>query len=215
MYFLYVVIEMNIEQYVKDLNGGEELYPEIYSYAVDNRVPIIDGDALTVLKHLIKISGARTYLEVGTAIGYSGLHLLSVFDDSHLITIEKQSEMFNIARQNFEKYKMEDRVDAYLDDAKTFNLSIDEQSLDLLFIDASKGNNQHFFDKYSPYVKENGLIIVDNILLRGLIADDNIENRNKRKLKEKVASFNQNMSNSSYATSFLPIGDGLLVISKS
>lgn len=215
MYFLYVVIEMNIEQYVKDLNGRHELYPDIYSYAVDNHVPIIDSDALTVLKHLIKMTGARTYLEIGTAIGYSGLHLLSVFEDSHLTTIEKQSGMFDIARQNFEKYKVEDRVEAYLDDAKTLDLSIDEQSVDLLFIDASKGNNQHFFDKYSPYVKENGLVIVDNILLRGLIADDNIENRNKRKMKEKVASFNQNMSNSSYATSFLPIGDGLLVISKS
>lgn len=215
MYFLYVVIEMNIEQYVKDLNAVHELYPEIYSYAMDHHVPIIDGDALSVLKHLIKLTNARTYLEIGTAIGYSGLHLLSVFEDSRLITIEKQSEMFDIARQNFEKYKMNQRVDAYLDDAKTIDLSIDEKSVDLLFIDASKGNNQHFFDKYTPFVKEDGLIVVDNILLRGLITDDNIENKNKRKLKEKVASFNQNMSSSNYATSFLPIGDGLLVISKS
>lgn len=206
---------MNIEQYVKDLNTKEELYPEIYSYAVDNHVPIIDGDALSILKHLIMMTGARTYLEIGTAIGYSGLHLLSVFEDSHLITIEKESEMFDIAKHNFAENKMNDRVDGYLGDAKTLNLSIDEQSVDLLFIDASKGNNQHFFDKYSPFVKENGLIIVDNILLRGLITDDNIENKNKRKLKEKVASFNRNMSNSNYATSFLPIGDGLLVISKS
>ena len=206
---------MNIGQYVRDLNAVEELYPEIYSYAADNHVPIIDGDALSVLKHLIRMTGARTYLEIGTAIGYSGLHLLSVYEDSRLITIEKQSGMFDIAKQNFEKYKVDDRVDAYMDDAKTLDLSIDEQSVDLLFIDASKGNNQYFFDKYSPYVKENGLIVVDNILLRGLVVDDNIENKNKRKLKEKVSSFNQNMSNSNYATSFLPIGDGLLVISKS
>lgn len=206
---------MNIEQYVKDLNDGQELYPDIYSYAMDNHVPIIDSDALSVLKHLIKITGARTYLEIGTAIGYSGLHLLSLYDDSRLITIEKESEMFDIAKQNFAEYKLDNRVEAYLDDAKTIDLSIDEQSVDLLFIDASKGNNQLFFDKYSPFVKENGLIVIDNILLRGLIVDENIENKNKRKLKEKVASFNQNMSNSNYATSFLPIGDGLLVISKS
>lgn len=92
---------------------------------------------------------------------------------------------------------------------------MEKASVDMLFIDASKGNNQLFFDKFSPFVKEDGLIVVDNILLRGLVVDDEIAGRGKRKLKEKVDAFNQNMSKSNYPTSFLPVGDGLLVISKS
>ena len=206
---------MNIAQYVKSLNVVEEHYPDVYSYAVDNRVPIIDSDALAALKHLIRIKGAKTYMEIGTAIGYSGLHLLSVYGDSHLITMEKDRDAYETAVENFSKYGVASRVDAHLGDAKTMELNIEEESVDLLFIDASKGNNQLFFDKFSPFVKKDGLIVVDNILLRGLVTEDDIAGRNKRKLKEKVDAFNQHMSQSDYPTSFLPIGDGLLVISKS
>lgn len=206
---------MNIAQYVKSLNVVEEHYPDVYSYAVDNSVPIIDSDALAALKHLIRIKGAKTYMEIGTAIGYSGLHLLSVYDDSHLITMEKDHGVYETAVENFSRYDVASRVDAHLGDAKTMDLNIEEESVDLLFIDASKGNNQLFFDKFSPFVKEDGLIVVDNILLRGLVTEDDIVGRNKRKLKEKVDAFNQHMSQSDYPTSFLPIGDGLLVISKS
>lgn len=206
---------MNIAEYVKNLNVNQEPYPDVFSYAVENNVPIMDSDALAALKHLILIKGAKTYLEIGTAIGYSGLHLLSVYEDSHLITIEKDRDSYETAVENFSRYKVSSRVDAYLDDAKTMNLNMEEESVDLLFIDASKGNNQLFFEKYIPFVKEDGLIVVDNILLRGLVVEDEIAGRNKRKLKEKVDAFNQYMSKSDYPTSFLPIGDGLLVISKS
>lgn len=206
---------MNIAEYVKNLNVNQEPYPDVFSYAVENNVPIMDSDALAALKHLILIKGAKTYLEIGTAIGYSGLHLLSVYEDSHLITIEKDCDSYETAVENFSRYKVSSRVDAYLDDAKTMNLNMEEESVDLLFIDASKGNNQLFFEKYIPFVKEDGLIVVDNILLRGLVVEDEIAGRNKRKLKEKVDAFNQYMSKSDYPTSFLPIGDGLLVISKS
>src|SRR5690625_595138 len=206
---------MNIAEYVKNLNVNQEPYPDVFSYAVENNVPIMDSDALAALKHLILIKGAKTYLEIGTAIGYSGLHLLSVYEDSHLITIEKDRDSYETAVENFSRYKVSSRVDSYLDDAKTMNLNMEEESVDLLFIDASKGNNQLFFEKYIPFVKEDGLIVVDNILLRGLVVKDEIAGRNKRKLKEKVDAFNQYMSKSDYPTSFLPIGDGLLVISKS
>ncbi len=206
---------MDIAQYVKSLNEGREDFPDVLSYAVDERVPVMDSDALAALKHLIRIKGARTYLEIGTAIGYSGLHLLSVYPDSHLTTIEKDQESYEKAIRNFSKYGVASRVDARLDDAKTIHPDMEKESFDLLFIDASKGNNQFFFDKFLPFVKEDGLIVVDNILLRGLVVKDEIIGRNKRKLKEKVDAFNQNMSRSDYPTSFLPIGDGLLVISKS
>ena len=59
---------------------------------------------------------------------------------------------------------------------------------------------------------DDALIIVDNIFVRGLITDDNVENRNKRKLRDKVRNFNQAMKDSEYSTSFLNVGDGLLVI---
>lgn len=205
---------MNIENYIKSLNTQDEEFPDVYHYGCEHRVPIIDRDSLTVVKHLAKISRAKTFLEIGTAIGYSGLHLLETSPDSHLTTIEMDKDKYDTACAHFKKYHVTDRVDLILGDAKEIDLDIEKESIDLLFIDASKGNNQLFFDKYSQYIKKDGLIIVDNILLRGQIVDDNLESRNRRKLREKVNDFNHKLAGSLHDTSFLPVGDGLLVITK-
>lgn len=205
---------MDIRTYLKNLNTTEEVFGDVYQYGMDHHVPIIDADALNVLKHLIQISRAKSYLEIGTAIGYSGLHMLSVFDDSVLTTIEADEDKHRVAAANFSKYDMSGRVNAILDDAKTVELPADEASFDLLFIDASKGSNQLFMDRYMKYIKKGGLIIVDNILLRGDIVNDDITHRNRRRLRDKVYAFNQNLSRSAHETSFLAVGDGLLVITK-
>lgn len=205
---------MDIMSYIKNLNTKDEIFSDVFQYGIENNVPIIDSDALTVVKHLLKISGARNYLEIGTAIGYSGLHLLSVFPDSKLITIEIDEEKHQTALSNFENHRVSERVTAINGDAKTFEPDALYESLDFLFIDASKGNNQLFFDKYSQYIKKGGLIIVDNILLRGQIVEEELSSRNRRKLREKVNDFNQKLAESDHETSYLPVGDGLLVITK-
>lgn len=205
---------MDIETYIKMLNTEDELFPGVYHYGQEHNIPIIDKDSLTVVKHLVKIARAKTYLEIGTAIGYSGLHLLSVFPDSHLTTVEIDRDKYEVALSNFKNYDVAHRADAILNDAKSLELDIEKESIDLLFIDASKGNNQLFFDEYIKYIKKDGLIIVDNILLRGQIVEENLDNRNRRKLREKVNDFNHSLAASSYKTSFLPVGDGLLVITK-
>ncbi|HBV22547.1 MAG TPA: O-methyltransferase [Jeotgalicoccus sp.] len=201
---------MELINYVRDLNTHEELFPAIHSYAIDNRVPIIDSDALNVVKQYIAIKGVKNILEIGTAIGYSALHFASAAEGVHVTTIEKDEVSHDIANQNIKACKYSNNIKTILADAKEAELG--NVQFDFLFIDASKGNNQLFFDKYKEYLTENALIIVDNIFVRGLIANDNVENKNKRKLRDKVRAFNQSMKDSEYTTSFLNVGDGLLVI---
>ncbi|MDO5359626.1 MAG: O-methyltransferase [Jeotgalicoccus sp.] len=201
---------MELINYVRDLNTQEELFPVIHSYAIDNRVPIIDSDALNVVKQYIAIKGVKNILEIGTAIGYSALHFASAAEGVHVTTIEKDEVSHDIANQNIKASKYSNNIKTILADAKEAELG--NVQFDFLFIDASKGNNQLFFDKYKEYLTENALIIVDNIFVRGLIANDNVENKNKRKLRDKVRAFNQSMKDSEYTTSFLNVGDGLLVI---
>lgn len=202
--------QMELKQYIRELNTEAEIFTDIYDYAVKNHVPIIDGDALNAVKQYISIKGAKNILEIGTAIGYSALHFASVDDDIHVTTIEKDEVSHNIANENINNSPYKDRITTILADAKTVELN--HKDFDFLFIDASKGNNQFFFDKYKKYLSDDALIIVDNIFIRGLITEDEIENRNKRKLRDKVREFNQNMKDSEYSTSYLNIGDGLLVI---
>ncbi|MEK4555024.1 O-methyltransferase [Jeotgalicoccus sp. FSL K6-3177] len=202
--------QMELINYVKDLNTNEELFPAVHRYAVENRVPIIDSDALNVVKQYIAIKGAKNILEIGTAIGYSALHFASAGQGVHVTTIEKDEASHETARENISESDYSSNIKTILADAKEADLG--NAQFDFLFIDASKGNNQLFFDKYKKYLTEDALIIVDNIFVRGLIADDNVENKNKRKLRDKVRAFNQSMKDSEYTTSFLNVGDGLLVI---
>lgn len=201
---------MELIKYVRDLNTMEELFPAIHRYALENRVPVIDSDALNVVKQYIQIKGAKNILEIGTAIGYSALHFASAADGVHVTTIEKDEASHNLAKDNINAAGFSNKITAILADAKEVDLK--DGRFDFLFIDASKANNQLFFDKYKEYLTDDALIIVDNIFVRGLITDDNVENRNKRKLRDKVRNFNQAMKDSEYSTSFLNVGDGLLVI---
>lgn len=201
---------MELINYVREMNTSKELFPEIYNYAVDNYVPIIDSDALTVVKQYIAIKGVKNILEIGTAIGYSALHFASVNEGVHVTTIEKDADVHKIANGNINESVYKDKIQTILGDAKEVELGNDR--FDFLFIDASKGNNQLFFDKYREYLTDDALIIVDNIFVRGLIVNEDVENKNKRKLRDKVRTFNQAMKDSEYTTSFLNVGDGLLVI---
>lgn len=201
---------MELINYVKELNTNEELFPAIHRYAIDNRVPIIDSDALNVVKQYIAIKGVKNILEIGTAIGYSALHFASAAEGVQVTTIEKDEASHDIANQNIAASSYKKNIKTILADAKDAELG--SAQFDFLFIDASKGNNQLFFDKYKEYLTDDALIIVDNIFVRGLIANDNVENKNKRKLRDKVRAFNQSMKDSEYSTSFLNVGDGLLVI---
>lgn len=192
------------------MNTSKELFPAIHKYAVDNHVPIIDSDALTVVKQYIAIKGVKNILEIGTAIGYSALHFASVSEGVHVTTIEKDADIHKVANDNIDKSAYKDNIRTILGDAKEVELN--DERFDFLFIDASKGNNQLFFDKYKKYLTDDALIIVDNIFVRGLIVDDDVLNKNKRKLRDKVRTFNQTMKDSDHTTSFLNVGDGLLVI---
>lgn len=202
--------QMELSNYVKELNTQKEIFEDVYLYAKDNHVPIIDADALNAVKQYIKIKGVKRILEIGTAIGYSAMHFASVSEEIKLTTIEKDPESYELAKSNIESSPYNDRIELILGDAKEVELG--NKRFDFLFIDASKGNNQFFFDKYKEYLTDDALIIVDNIFIRGLIVEDEVANKNKRKLRDKVRTFNQTMKDSEYSTSFLNIGDGLLVI---
>ncbi|HJE18956.1 O-methyltransferase [Aliicoccus persicus] len=207
------MIELSILNYCAKLNEQNEMFPSVFDYAQEHKVPIIDADSLNVLKHQLRLMNRKRILEIGTAIGYSGLHMLSVADDIHLTTIEKDKTLHDIAVENFKTHGALSRVNAICMDAK----EIDPDALghfDMLFIDASKANNQFFFEKFEPLLDESGIIIVDNILARGLVIEDEITNKNLNKMVKKVDAFNQFVATSEFHASFLPVGDGLLIISR-
>ena len=185
---------------------------EAYDYALKNNVPIITDDGLLCLLNIIKISKAKSILEVGTAIAYCAMHMADLSDDMHIDTIERKKDMYNIALDNVKKANMENKINLIFGDA--LDVEIDENvKYDLIFIDAAKSQYIKFFEKYEKYLNPGGIIVSDNLLFHGLIENETAEvGKDLRAMLRKIRNYNEWLKNNDqYDTTFLRIGDGMAI----
>ena len=183
---------------------------EIENYAHENGVPIMLSDGIDYLCNYIKEHDIKRILEIGSAIGYSAIRMALVDEEICITTIEKDEERYNIACDNIAKFNLNDRINIILDDA--LNTKI-EGIYDLVFIDASKGNNVNFFNKYGENLARGGVIITDNLLFHGLVRDESlIKTKNQRGIVRKIKDFvNFLDNNQEYDTEYNDIGDGIAI----
>ena len=133
-----------------------------------------------------------------------------------IITIERDEERAVLARNNIMEFGKEEQVTLVIGDALEI---VDEVSsygpFDVIFIDAAKGQYKRFFELYSRYLLEDGLIITDNVLFKGLVAEEAIEHKRTAQLVKKIKQYNEwLMSHSDYHTVILPVGDGVAISKK-
>ncbi len=132
-------------------------------------------------------------------------------------TIELNNERYQEAVMNIKERHLENDISIYHDDALIFDPQyLQYQPYDCLFIDAAKAQYQKFFEKYVPFVKDNGIIIVDNLDFHGMIFDiDHIKNRNTKQLVKKIKRFKDWIFNhNDYQVHYYAIGDGICVIKR-
>lgn len=179
-------------------------------YALINHVPIIMKDSLLVIFTLIDLIKPRRILEIGTAIGYSSI-CMAYYGKTHIDTIERNSEMYELACQNIKEFGLSNQIHVFNEDA----LLIDNDKLatyDLIFIDAAKAQNIKFFEKYSSLLNDKGLIITDNLQFHGTITDLASQTKNVRKMVEKIDKYNAYLSGlTDYHTVFINVGDGISI----
>lgn len=205
----------DITTYVDQLNNiDSHLFQEMEEYAKEHRIPIIDKDSLTVLLELLRIHQSKKIIEIGTAIGYSALQMVHHLQDAKVISFEKDENRYQVAMRFRDNSKYHDRVTFVHEDALTANV-IQENDYDALFIDAAKGKNQSFFEKYTNYLRPGALVITDNVLFKGYVLHPELAPKRWRSLAKKVQAYNEWLKNHpGYETTFLNIGDGLAVSSK-
>ena len=183
---------------------------EIEKYAKENRVPIMMKDGIEYLCNYIKEHDVKRILEIGSAIGYSAIRMALVNDDIMITTIEKDEDRYNIAVDNIKKFDLGDRINIILGDALA---TVIDGEFDLIFIDASKGNNTNFFNKYSENLSACGIIITDNLLFHGLVRDESkIQTKNQRGIVRKIKQFVEFLDNNDeFETEYLDVGDGIAI----
>ena len=138
---------------------------------------------------IVKISNIKKILEIGTFTGLSTLTMsLSLPNDGKLVTLDKNAETNRIASNFFKKANQENKIETIIGPAleSLSNLKKEEKKFDLIFIDADKENYKNYYNQSLDLIKKNGLIIVDNVLWHGEVADV----KKKDKLTTIIREFN-------------------------
>jgi len=191
----------------------DDYFKEIEKYAKKNDVPIMNKRGINFLCRLIKKNNIKNILEIGSAIGYSSLKMVSLSDDIKITTIERDNNRYLEAVKNIKKLKKEKQITIILGDALETEI---KGSYDLIFIDAAKGQNIKFFNKYSKLLNKKGIIVTDNMLFHGLVEEkERIKNKNLRQLVNKIRKYIEFLkTNTEYSTKFYKTGDGIAVSTK-
>ncbi|MGN9121514.1 O-methyltransferase [Turicibacter bilis] len=192
----------------------DDLSLEMKQYAQEFDVPIIQDQGLELMLQLLRIKQPQSILEIGTAIGYSSLMMARHLPKTHIVSIERDPKRYNEAIAYHERSSIKEQVTLLEADAlEIANEELPIQKYDVIFIDAAKAQYQKFFEKYEPLLKEDGMIISDNLIFHGHIFDNNQkQSRNLKQLVRKINRYNDWLANRpNYDTLLLPIGDGVAI----
>ncbi len=198
---------------VSKIKEKDELILELEKYAAENNVPIVTKEVAEYLKFMVDMNKSQNILEVGTAIGYSGILMARAAEkyNGKLTTIEIDKERYKEANINFEKAGLKN-VRTILGDAAEEIKKLDEE-FDFVFIDASKGHYREFFEDSYKLLKKDGIIFIDNIMFRGYLYKE-YPKRFKtivRKLDEFISYLYEEFGEK---FALLPFGDGIGLLKK-
>lgn len=165
-----------------------------------------------LLQLLIRLSGARRVVEVGTFTGFSALMIAEALPaDGRLVTCEIDLKVADIARRYFKESPYGNRIQLELGDALETLRRMDPQSADVVFIDADKPSYGLYYDQALRILRPGGLVFVDNVLWKGKVLGPRITNENAR----AIAALNEKIKRDPRVEKvMLGIRDGVYLIRK-
>lgn len=183
---------------------------ELEEYAKINNIPIMQKDGILYLINYIKENNIKNILEIWSAIGYSSIMMASINSDIRITTIERDKDRYDLAVFNIKKYNLDKQINIIYGDAVDTDIT---GMYDLIFIDAAKGKNVFFFEKYKNNLVKRGTIITDNLSFHGLVEDsDLVKTKNQRGIVNKIKDFISFLDNNEeFATEYIPVGDKIAI----
>ena len=203
------------EQYAAINSSPEsDLLKEVSAYTMQNHRHAhmlsgqVQGSFLTILSSLLQ---PTRILEIGTFTGYSALCLArGLKDDGILHTIELRAEDAATANRYFQQSPDKEKIVLHVGNAMEIIPALKE-TWDIIFIDADKTGYIDYYELILPSVKQNGVIIADNVLFHGQVLSDTISGKNAK----AIDAFNEHVRiDSRVEQVLLTVRDGLLMIRK-
>lgn len=191
------------------------IFKELQDYAEKNSVPIVQPETAKLLETLTCIKRPKRILEIGCAIGYSALLMAQYLDnEGSITTLEWDADMTELARTNIKKAGFEDKITVINNDAKEVLPTLSGE-YDIIFLDGPKAHYIHMLNDCIRLLKKGGVLIADNILYKGMTADEEHVIRRKITIVKRLRHFiSAQMQREELETMILPLGDGVTVAVK-
>ncbi len=208
--------EEYITEYIRELLPERTPFlSELENYAKENKVPIIEPEIAQLIRFLLKLHRPKEILEVGTAIGYSAITMAETLKkDFQITSLEKDPLMIDLAMLNIEKAGFKKEIKIIEGDALDTFPHLTKQ-YDFIFLDAAKGQYIEFMDYSLKLLEPGGIIVSDNVLYKGLVAQKSEVKRRQRTLVTRLRAYLDLINHIEGVTSsVIPIGDGLALTYK-
>ncbi|MGI8998803.1 MAG: class I SAM-dependent methyltransferase [Candidatus Limnocylindria bacterium] len=169
----------------------------------------IGPDQGAFMSLLVQISGAQSILEIGTFTGYSSTVMaLALPPEGRMVCCDVSREWTDIARRAWTDAGVADKIELHLAPAAETVATLDGASFDLAFIDADKPGYDAYYEACLRVVRPGGLILIDNVLWSGRVADPEEADESTRIIRALNAKI---ASDERVDQVILAIGDGLTV----
>lgn len=203
-----------VERYLSGLNRATDAVLQQIARDGDAAdLPLVDAEVGALLRVLARSVGARRILEIGTCIGYSGIWLAGALPpDGMLITMEKDEARATIAKANFARAGLADRVSVMVGDAALKIVKV-AGPFDLIFQDGHKPLYNTLLEPLVKLLRPGGLLVTDNVLWDGEVVPGFVEHPRKNADDTRaIAEYNERINtHPDLLTSIVPLRDGVAI----
>lgn len=196
--------------YLNSFSRNEDkLFFKMEKFALENNIPILAKASAEFLEQIIYISKPKSFLEIGTAIGYSTIRVAKLLNNNaNIDTIEISKNNIELSKSFIKEANLLSRIHVLEGNALKIIPKLDFM-YDFIFLDADKEDYLSLFELALTKLEIGGIILVDNLLWKGFAASEKVSEEYK-KSTEFIKKFNAEfLNNPKLKSSILPIGDGL------
>lgn len=192
----------------------ENLLSNIKEEALKNHVPILQDESLALILMVLNLKKPNKILEIGTAVGYSAINFSKYLtgENSKIKTIEINENMVNIANKNIKDMGLDEKIEVVHADATKYLETLEEENTyDVVFIDAAKGQYLVFLKEAIRLIKNGGVIIADNVLFKGRVLSDYNEHKHRTATNRLRTYLKLIEEDDRLDSTLVKIGDGVAI----
>ncbi|MHB9782427.1 O-methyltransferase [Streptococcus sp. 10F2] len=211
------VVQQGIVEFMRQQDQALPAFlQDLQAFAATENIPIIPKETVAFFRFFLQALAPQKILEVGTAIGFSALMMAEALPEAEIVTIDRNPEMIQLAKENFARFEEGKQIRLLEGEAQDILKDLKGHTFDFIFVDSAKSKYVVFLPDLLELLPKGGILIFDDVFQGGDIAKDSGEIRRGQRaiyrgLHKLFAVVDQHPD---LMVSYLPLGDGLLMVKK-